>query len=260
MDHGVSLYWVCHWTLRRYSMILQEDPCKHIRSKAANGDDGIHVPHGVLNGVCTHKGYKRLTILLVTKLWRQGRSRKWCQKTNSEMVRETWRPLPLCVHCAHPVSQRLSTSLNVSQRLSTSLNVSQRLSTSLNVSQRLSTSLNVSQRLSTSLNVSQRLSTSLNVSQRLSTSLNVSRLFKRVPARRKGLDGGSCIGWSSLGIFDKLDRPNPGNDLMDSQFLATISAHILDIVHVLYINYIYVYVYIYTIYIYIYLPIYFSTQ
>ena len=165
---------------------------------------------------------------------------------------------PLCSLCPSRVStslnvsQRLSTSLNVSQRLSTSLNVSQRLSTSPNVSQRLSTSLNVSQRLSTSLNVSQRLSTSLNVSQRLSTSLNVSRLFKRVPARRKGLDGGSCIGWSSLGIFDKLDRPNPGNDLMDSQFLATISAHILDIVHVLYINYIYVYVYIYIQYIYIY--------
>ena len=195
MDHGVSLYWVCHWTLRRYSMILQEDPCKHIRSKAANGDDGIHVPHGVLNGVCTHKGYKRLTILLVAKLWKQGRSRKWCQKTNSEMVPETWRPLPLCVHCAHPVSQRLSTSLNVSQHLSTSLNVSQRLSTSLNVSQRLPTSLNVSQRLSTSLNVSQRLSTSLNVSQRLSTSLNVSQ---RVQVVQKGTSQAQRVGWGVM--------------------------------------------------------------
>ena len=134
MGHGVSLYWVCHWTLRRYSMILQEDSCKHIRSKAANGDDGIHVPHGVLNGVCwTACVHRRDTDA--------SRLRKWCQKTNSKMVPETWRPLPLCVHCAHPVSQRLSTSLNVS------------------------------------------------------------RLFKRVPARRKGLDGGHALvghHWASL--------------------------------------------------------------
>ena len=84
-----------------------------------------------------------------------------------------------------------------------------------------------------------RLSTSLNVSQRV-------QVVQKGTSQAQRVGWGSCIGWSSLGIFDKLDRPYPGNDLMDSQFLATISAHILDIVHVLYINYIYKpYIYIY---------------
>ena len=107
-------------------MILQEDSCKHIRSKAANGDDGMHVPHGVLNGVCTQKGYRRFTIKEVMS-----------ENKQQNGARNLKTIAPLCSLCP----------------------------------------------------------------SRLSTSLNVSRLFKRVPARRKGLDGGHALvghHWASL--------------------------------------------------------------